>query len=56
MRRVAPSVSAREQLQELLAGGVGRESNMVSVLVETVTELPHVSRALSKHDPTRPTE
>lgn len=39
MRRVAPSVSAREQLQELLAGGMGRESNIVSVLVETVTRL-----------------
>lgn len=39
MRRVAPSVIAREQLQELLAGGVGRESNIVSALVETVTRL-----------------
>jgi hypothetical protein len=28
-----------EQLRELLAGGVGRESNIVSVLVETVTRL-----------------
>jgi hypothetical protein len=39
MRRVAPSVIAREQLQELLGGGVGRESNIVSALVETVTRL-----------------
>jgi hypothetical protein len=39
MRRVAPSVIAREQLQELLAGGLGRESNIVSALVETVTRL-----------------
>jgi hypothetical protein len=39
MRRVAPSVMAREQLQELLAGGVGRETNIVSALVETVSRL-----------------
>jgi Transposase, Mutator family len=39
MRRVAPSVIAREQLQELLAGGVGRQMNIVSALVETVTRL-----------------
>jgi putative transposase len=39
MRRVAPSVIAREQLQGLLAGGVDRESNIVSALVETVTRL-----------------
>jgi putative transposase len=39
MRRVAPSVIAREQLQELLGGGVGRGSNIVSTLVETVTRL-----------------
>jgi len=39
MRRVAPSVIARSQLQELLAGGVDRESNIVSALVETVTRL-----------------
>jgi putative transposase len=39
MRRVAPSVIAREQLQELLGGGVGRESNIVSALVETVSRL-----------------
>jgi hypothetical protein len=39
MRRVAPSQIAREQLQELLFGGMGRESNIVSALVETVTRL-----------------
>ena len=39
MGRVAPSVIAREQLQELLTGGVGRGSNIVSALVETVTRL-----------------
>jgi hypothetical protein len=32
-------VIAREQLQELLAGGVDRQSNIVSALVETVTRL-----------------
>ncbi|MCU1609729.1 MAG: hypothetical protein JWM45_1645 [Pseudonocardiales bacterium] len=36
MGRVAPSVIAREQLQEFLTGGVGRGSNIVSALVETV--------------------
>ncbi len=39
MRRVAPSVIAREQLAQLLAGGVERETNIVSALVETVTRL-----------------
>lgn len=39
MRRVAPSVIAGEQLRELLAGGVGRGSNIVSALVEAVTRL-----------------
>ena len=39
MRRVAPSVMAREQLQQLLAGGVDRETNIVSALVEMVTRL-----------------
>ena len=39
MRRVAPSVIAREQLYELLAGGVDRESNIVSALIESVTRL-----------------
>jgi len=39
MRRVAPSVIAREQLLELLAGGGERESNIVSSLVEVVTRL-----------------
>jgi putative transposase len=39
MQRVAPSVMARQQLQELLAGGADRGSNIVSALVETVTRL-----------------
>ena len=39
MGRVAPSMIAREQLQELLTGGMGRGSNIVSALVETVTRL-----------------
>jgi putative transposase len=39
MRRVAPSVMAREQLQHLLARGVEGETNIVSALVETVTQL-----------------
>jgi predicted helicase len=39
MRRVAPSVIAREQLQDLLAGGADREMNIVSALVDTVTRL-----------------
>ncbi|MBA2530830.1 MAG: hypothetical protein H0V23_01825 [Nocardioidaceae bacterium] len=39
MRRVAPSVMTRGQLQQLLAGGVVRETNIVSALVETVTRL-----------------
>ena len=39
MRRVAPSVMAREQLHQLLVGGADRETNIVSALVETVTRL-----------------
>jgi Transposase, Mutator family len=39
MQRVAPSVMARQQLQELLAGGADRESNIISALVETVTRV-----------------
>ncbi len=39
MRRVAPSVIAREQLQQLLGGGIAYESNIVSALVETVTRV-----------------
>jgi putative transposase len=39
MRRVAPSVVAREQLQRLFDDGVGHERNIVSALVETVTRL-----------------
>lgn len=33
MQRVAPSVLARQRLQELLAGGAERGSNIVSALV-----------------------
>ena len=39
MRRVEPSVIAGEPLRGLLAGGVDRESNMISVLVDAVTRL-----------------
>ena len=39
MRRVAPSVLAREQLLGLLAGGADHESNIVSRLVELATRL-----------------
>jgi putative transposase len=39
MRRVAPSVIAREQLQALLGGGMDREGNIVSALVEVVTRM-----------------
>jgi transposase-like protein len=39
MRRVPPSVLVREELERLLAGGVDREANIVSGLVETVTRL-----------------
>ena len=39
MRRVAPSVIAREQLQALLGAGMDREGNIVSALVEVVTRL-----------------
>jgi hypothetical protein len=39
MRRVAPSVFAREQLQRLLGGGGDPEQNIVSALVEAVTRL-----------------
>jgi transposase-like protein len=39
MRRVAPSVIAREQLQGLLSGGTDCETNIVSALVEIVTRL-----------------
>jgi putative transposase len=37
--RVAPSVIAREQLHGLLAGGVERESNIISALVEAMVRL-----------------
>jgi putative transposase len=39
MQRVAPSQIARQQLQELLAGGADRGSNIVSALVETVSRV-----------------
>jgi putative transposase len=39
MRRIAPSVLAREELHRLLAGGTGRESNIISALVEAVSQL-----------------
>lgn len=39
MRRVAPSVLAREDLHRLLAGGADGESNIVSALVNAVTRL-----------------
>jgi putative transposase len=39
MRRVAPSVLAREDLHRLVAGGSGREVNVVSAFVEAVTRL-----------------
>ena len=39
MGKVAPSVVAREQLNELLAGGASRETNVISTLVGLVTRL-----------------
>src|SRR5436305_14444973 len=39
MRRVAPSVLAREDLRQLVAGGAGHQSNIVSALVQAVTRL-----------------
>jgi putative transposase len=39
MGRVAPSVIAREQLHGLLVGGVERESNIISALVEAMVRL-----------------
>jgi len=39
MRRVAPSVLARERLQALLAGGAEQETNIVSALVEAVSQM-----------------
>ena len=39
MRRVAPSVIARERLQALLDGGVDLAQNIVSALVRVVTSL-----------------
>jgi putative transposase len=39
MRRVSPSVLAREELHRLLSGGADREANIVSVFVEAVTRM-----------------
>jgi hypothetical protein len=39
MQRIAPSVIAGQQLRQLLSGGVDRELNIVSALVETVTRV-----------------
>jgi hypothetical protein len=39
MRRVSPSMIAREELQRLLPGGADRESSVVSALVEVVTRV-----------------
>ncbi len=39
MGRVPPSVLVREELERLLAGGVDRQTNIVSALVDTVTRL-----------------
>lgn len=39
MRRVAPSVIARERLHELLGGTVDRDTNIISDLVAAVSEL-----------------
>ena len=39
MRRVAPSVLARERLQALLVGGAEQETNIVSALVEAVSQM-----------------
>ncbi len=39
MRRVPPSMLVREDLDRLLHGGVGQQSNVISALVDTVTRL-----------------
>ena len=39
MRRLSPSVIAREELDRLLEGGAERETNIVSELVERITRL-----------------
>ena len=49
MRRVAPSVIAREQLHELLAGGANRESHVVSVPGDRV----HLAQRLGTVHPAR---
>ena len=39
MRKVAPSVVAREELDRLLAGGVDEGANLISEVVPTCTRL-----------------
>ena len=39
MRRVAPSVMAREHLHRLISGGADSGSNIISAFVEAVAEL-----------------
>ena len=39
MKKVAPSVGAREELDRLMAGGVDRDTNLISQLVATCTRL-----------------
>jgi hypothetical protein len=39
MRKVSPSVRAREDLNELLRGGIDEGENLISALVDTVTRL-----------------
>ncbi len=39
MRKVAPSVMAREELDRLLAGGVEEGANLISEVVATCTRL-----------------
>ena len=38
MRRVPPSMLVREELERLLAGGVDEGENIISTLVDTVTQ------------------
>jgi hypothetical protein len=39
MRRVSPSVLVREELDQLLRGGVDDRTNIISALVDVVTRL-----------------
>lgn len=39
MRRVAPSVIARERLHELLGGAADRDTNLILDLVAAISEL-----------------